>query len=101
MALVPLVEPPSLQALLLPVFLADRHLLAAKDALDELYHVQDFLEELPLPRTLQQISIAIDRLQRAIVALELYRIERMAAFQHALNVHHQRFGLAPLVDLNW
>ena len=101
MALVPLVEPPSLQALLLPVFLADRHLFSAKDALDELYHVQDFLEELALSRTLQQISIAIDRLQRVIVALELYRIEQIAALQRALNVHHQRFGFAPLVDLNW
>ena len=101
MALVPVLEPQSLQAFLLPVFLADRHLLAARDALDELHHVQDFLEDVPIPRALQQISVAIDRLQRVIIALEIYKIERMAALQRALNLHYQRFGLAPLVDLNW
>ena len=101
MALVPLLEPSSLQALLLPIFLADRHVLAAKDALSELYHVQDFLEEIPLPRPLQQIFIAVDRLKRVIVALEIYKLEQLAALQRALNVHYQRFGIAPLVDLNW
>ena len=102
MALVPVPEPPqSLQNLLLPVLFADRHLNDAQNALYELLHVQDFIDAIPLPRASQQISIAIDRLQRVIVALEIYKLDRMAALQRALNSHHQRFGFAPMVDLDW
>ena len=97
MVLVPFLAPRPLHELLLPVLLADRHLQCAHAAVDELYHIQDFLEDIHEPRALQHVTLSIRHLQRTIVCLEIYKLEQMAVFRRALYLHFQFFGHA----LHW
>ena len=90
-------EPRSLQSFLLPVLMADRHLMNAQGVLNDLYVIEGFLSDVGPPRALHTMSMSIRHLERTIVALELYKLEKMAALQTALNQFHHRYGHVPMV----
>ena len=92
-------EPQSLQSLLLPILMVDRHISNVHTVLHELLIVQDFLEDIHVPRALHAINLAIMQLNRTLSILEVYKLDRYVVLQHALNAHVARHGRAPFIDV--
>eukprot|EP00435_Cladocopium_sp_Y103_P002199 s4484_g1.t1 len=95
MTLVPFRGEQSLQQLLEPVFLADRHVQEMYQCLYQLIEVEDYLEERDAPAALASIRFTIRLLRRSIADMSIYRLRLLCAFQRHLRIQWHHFRRVP------
>ena len=89
----------SLQIMLYPILLADRHLQELYQALDQIIEVEDYLEHANNPIALATLRLTIRYLWRAIRDLSVHRLLLIAEFHRELRAHVHHFQQVPPMDL--
>ena len=99
MSLVLALREPSLQSLLLPLFLIDHQIATLQYLRLALEEAQDDFEDDPTPGIDRCLSRAIAAVGRAVTLLHDERLRRVVMFQSALAQFHRAHGRFPSVSL--
>ena len=99
MSLVLALREPSLQSLLLPLFLIDNRITTLRNLQLVLEKTQDDFEEDPIPGVDERLSRASAALSRAVTMLYAERLRRVVTLQYALAHFHRVHSRFPPVSL--